>query len=560
MDRRFLLAILLTAVVVLTVPRLFPTPPRPDRPSATATARTPTGDSASVAASVGSQPAAEVPSAQAQAGPVDSVEMAVPVTADTIHLETALARYVFSTAGAKPLQVELLQYESLVDSALADSGHKVRLARENTPLLRYAVAIRGDTVPLDGIAFSADTTAPNAVTFRGALPSGDSVRVQYELGADSYVIDVRGQVEGAGGSQLLVTIVNGLRTEEPDSLDDIRYYAYVVKPVLDDARSVSFQDLDTARAQVETDGPYRWVATKNKYFVLGLLTDSSAQGFSGARLVPTPRAKRDVARDAAATISYALPDDGSFSFETYAGPQQYKRLTELGREFTNVNPYGGFFAGMIQPFATAVMKLLLWMHDALKLSYGWVLIVFGIAVRVVLWPLNQTAMRTQLKLQALQPEMKVIQTQYKTDMQRQQQEIMLLYKKHGMSPATPIMGCLPMLIPLPFLFALFFVFQNTIEFRGVSFWYLSDISQKDPYYILPTVMAGSMFLLSWIGLKAAPPNPQAKILAYLMPAVLFIVLRNMAAGLNLYYAVQNMAAIPQQWLIARERKKVMPKP
>jgi YidC/Oxa1 family membrane protein insertase len=491
---------------------------------------------------------------QAQVGAGDSATILAPITADTIHVATALARYAFSTAGAKPLQVELAQYASL-----ADSGRQVRLAREGTPLLRYAVAIRGDTVPLDGIAFTADTSARNAVTFRGALPSGEPVTVQYALGEDSYVINVRGQVEGAGGSQLLVTVANGLRTEEPDSLDDIRHYAYVLKPAQDDARSVPFQDLDTARAQVETDGPYRWVATKNKYFVLGLLTDSTAQGFSGARLVPTLRAKRDPARDAAATVSYALPDDATFTFELYAGPQQYKRLNELGRDFTNVNPYGGFFAGMIQPFATAVMKLLLWMHDALNLSYGWVLIVFGIAVRVVLWPLNQTAMRTQLKLQALQPEMKAIQTQYKTDMQRQQQEIMLLYKKHGMSPATPIMGCLPMLIPLPFLFALFFVFQNTIEFRGVSFWYLTDISQKDPYYILPIVMAASMFFLSWIGLKAAPPNPQAKILAYMMPAVLFIVLRNMAAGLNLYYAVQNLAAIPQQWLIARERKKAMEK-
>lgn len=554
MDRRFLLAILLTAVVVLTVPRLLPTPPRADPPPATDTVRQPIRDSVGAASAVDPQTTAEAPTVQAQVAAGDSATILAPITADTIHVATALARYAFSTAGAKPLQVELAQYASL-----ADSGRQVRLAREGTPLLRYAVAIRGDTVPLDGIAFTADTSARNAVTFRGALPSGEPVTVQYALGEDSYVINVRGQVEGAGGSQLLVTVANGLRTEEPDSLDDIRHYAYVLKPVQDDARSVPFQDLDTARAQVETDGPYRWVATKNKYFVLGLLTDSTAQGFSGARLVPTLRAKRDPARDAAATVSYALPDDATFTFELYAGPQQYKRLNELGRDFTNVNPYGGFFAGMIQPFATAVMKLLLWMHDALNLSYGWVLIVFGIAVRVVLWPLNQTAMRTQLKLQALQPEMKAIQTQYKTDMQRQQQEIMLLYKKHGMSPATPIMGCLPMLIPLPFLFALFFVFQNTIEFRGVSFWYLTDISQKDPYYILPIVMAASMFFLSWIGLKAAPPNPQAKILAYMMPAVLFIVLRNMAAGLNLYYAVQNLAAIPQQWLIARERKRAMAK-
>jgi YidC/Oxa1 family membrane protein insertase len=448
----------------------------------------------------------------------------------------------------------LTEYESL-----ADSGQKVRLAREQTPLLRYAFALRGDTIPADAIAFTADTSDPGGVSFRGTLPGGEVVTITYDLAPESYLFTVRGAVEGAGGAQLLVTIPNGLRSEEADSLDDMRNFSYVLKPVAGDARGIPFQDLDTPRAQVEADGPYRWVATKNKYFVLGLLTDSTSRGFAGARVAPALRAKRDPARSAAATFSYLLPDDGTFAFEVYAGPQQYKQLNALGRDFTNVNPYGGFFSGMIQPFATAVMRLLLWMHAALGLSYGWVLILFGIAVRVVLWPLNQTAMRTQLKLQALQPEMQAIQKQYKTDAQRQQQEIMALYKKHGMSPATPIMGCLPMLIPLPFLFALFFVFQNTIEFRGVPFWYLTDISQMDPYYILPTVMAVSMFFLSWIGLRAAPANPQAKILAYMMPAVLFFVLRNMAAGLNLYYAVQNMAAIPQQWLIARERKKMQPK-
>lgn len=545
MDRRFFLAILLTAVVVLTVPRLFPTPQRPTTAAARDTARQSGVDSASRAAPPPVTPAPVQPT-------FDTIP-AAPAS-DTLTIATPLARYWFSTAGARPLQVQLSEYESL-----ADTGERVRLARQATPLLALAVAIRGDTIPLERVIFGADTSAGSGIAFRGNLPTGEQVDVRYALAADSYVLDVSGSVGGGGGAQLLVTMPNGLRTEEPDSLDDVRHYAFVVKPVNDEARSVPFQDLDTVRAQIETDGPYRWVATKNKYFVLGLLTDSAAQGFAGARIAPEPRAKRDLAKSAAATFSYQLPDDGSFRFEVYAGPQQYKRLNELGREFANVNPYGGFFAGLIQPFATAVMRLLLWMHDALKLSYGWVLILFGIAVRLVLWPLNQSAMRTQLKLQALQPEMQVIQKQYKTDMQRQQQEIMALYKKHGMSPATPIMGCLPMLIPLPFLFALFFVFQNTIEFRGVPFWYLTDISQKDPYYILPIVMAVSMFGLSWIGLKAAPPNPQAKILAYMMPAVLFIVLRNMAAGLNLYYAVQNLAAIPQQWFIARERKRAQAK-
>jgi YidC/Oxa1 family membrane protein insertase len=117
-----------------------------------------------------------------------------------------------------------------------------------------------------------------------------------------------------------------------------------------------------------------------------------------------------------------------------------------------------------------------------------------------------------------------------------------------------------MLIPMPFLFALFFVFQNTIEFRGVSFMWLDDISQKDPYYILPVLMGLSMFALSWIGMRGAPPNPQAKMMAYVFPVMMTVFFLNLASGLNLYYAVQNIAALPQQWLIARERAKVSPPP
>jgi YidC/Oxa1 family membrane protein insertase len=113
-----------------------------------------------------------------------------------------------------------------------------------------------------------------------------------------------------------------------------------------------------------------------------------------------------------------------------------------------------------------------------------------------------------------------------------------------------------MLIPMPVLYALYYVFQNTIEFRGVSFLWLADISQKDPYYILPIVMGISMFLLSWIGLRASPQNSQAKMMAYAMPLGMTFLFKNFAAGLNLYYAVQNMAALPQQWMIAQERAKV----
>jgi YidC/Oxa1 family membrane protein insertase len=222
-----------------------------------------------------------------------------------------------------------------------------------------------------------------------------------------------------------------------------------------------------------------------------------------------------------------------------------------------VNPYGGWIPG-VQPFATICMRVLLWIRQTFKVSYGWVLIIFGVTVRFLLWPLNQSAMRSSLKMQRLQPELAEVQKRYQKDPEKQREALVKLYQQHGMSPFSPIMGCLPMLLPMPVLFALFFVFQNTIEFRGVSFLWLPDLSLRDPFYIMPLFMGVSMFVLSWIGMRAAPPNPQTKMMSYMMPAVMTMVLLNFASGLNLYYAVQNVAALPQQWLLTRERMKAAP--
>ena len=267
-----------------------------------------------------------------------------------------------------------------------------------------------------------------------------------------------------------------------------------------------------------------------------------------------------MATNASATVIRPLGPDAGFTFELYTGPQEWRRLIALGRDLQNANPYGGFMQTVVQPFATIVMRILLWMRETLKLGYGWVLVIFGVVVRLILWPLNQSAMRTSIKMQRLQPELAEVQKKYKNNPEKQQAEMMRIYREHDMSPFSMFSGCLPMLLPMPVLFALFFVFQNTIEFRGVSFLWLPDISQKDPYYILPLLMGASMFLLSWIGLRGAPPNPQAKMMAYVFPPMMTVFFLNFAAGLNLYYAVQNIAALPQQWLIARERAKVTPPP
>jgi YidC/Oxa1 family membrane protein insertase len=191
-------------------------------------------------------------------------------------------------------------------------------------------------------------------------------------------------------------------------------------------------------------------------------------------------------------------------------------------------------------------------------NYGWVLILFGVLVRLLLWPLNQSAMRSSIKMQRLQPELMELQKRYKNDPEKQRDAMVKLYQEHGMSPLSPMMGCLPMLLPMPVLFALYFVFTNTIEFRGNSFLWLPDLALRDPFYITPIFMGLSMLVLSWIGMRGVPPNPQSKMMAYMMPAMMTVMFLGFPSGLILYYAVQNVAAMPQQLLLSKERQKAAP--
>ena len=173
---------------------------------------------------------------------------------------------------------------------------------------------------------------------------------------------------------------------------------------------------------------------------------------------------------------------------------------------------------------------------------------------MVLWPLNQKAMRSQLKNMSAAPLMEEIKRKYKDDPQKMQQETLKLYKEQGINPLA---GCVPLLIPWPMLIALFFVFQNTIQLRGESFLWLSDLSAPDPFYILPVFLAVSLFIVQFISMKSsmATANPQMKMMMYILPIMMLVIFWRLASGLNLYYASFNLAMIPQQMLIARERRK-----
>jgi YidC/Oxa1 family membrane protein insertase len=553
MEKRYFLALLLAAAVVAITQIVFPVSqpavqtsttkrdmtvgiPSPSRESSQRSPKVATPDSLLSSASV----------RQTSSG---SIALSGPIEVTTVT--TGRSTYRFANVGAAPVSVDLKEYRNL-----APAGGTVELGIPGQPLLRYALIIGGDTLTLDQVRFHltriGDPAKGGELSYDASV-SNVHVTIAYDLVPDSYVVRIKGQVEGAGnGAYLLTQLPTSLRPAESDTVADLRNLAYSFKPGKENARIVPFAKLDPGEQKLEP-GPLTWAAVKNKYFVLGLLNPQGSS-FSEVSLRGGIRTSK-LATSASATLVKAL-QDGSFAMDLYAGPQQSTALIALGRDFDHVNPYGWrFLQGLVQPIAALCIRLLLWMHQVLQLSYGWVLVIFGILIRVALWPLNQSAMRSSMKMQEIQPKLAEVQKKYKDKPEKQREEIMKVYHNAGASPFTALTGCLPALIPMPVLFALFFVFQNTIEFRGVPFLWLYDISVKDSLYILPVLMGISMYALSWIGLRNAPPNPQAKMMSYMFPVMMTFVLANMASGLNLYYTAQNIAAIPQQWLLARERAR-----
>ncbi len=556
MEKRVVLAVVLTVAVIYLTNVLFPPPPSP------------TGVGPMEADSLVQDP--QVESGNHELGAVtepsiavDSVETgllggAPMLPGDTIVVRSDLYELRFSTLGASLIGARLLEYESY--SVRENGDDRAELVRPGDRLFGYTVAVGGDTASLGDRLFTADR---REITL-GEQTESDSLRLSYEFPGstirfvvmyrfrpDSYLVEVKGRLEGLGdqGWSVLTSLGSGLPTNEKDSDEDFKQLAIVTNGQAGGIESVLFDKIAPAEVITAAGGPFHWVAVKNKYFLVAFVAPEEGPLFGG--LIATGRQEE---HSAGTVTSLPVPagSDG-FEFDAYIGPQVYSRLEAVGQDLEGVNPYGWkWLRPIIRPLVGIVMLILGWMHETLNLAYGWVLILFGVMMRVVLFPLYQKSMRAQMSQMQVQPLMKELKEKYGDDPQKMQTETMKLYKEHGVNPLA---GCLPMMVPMPILFTLFFVFQGTIEFRGVPFLWLPDLSLKDPYYIIPLLMGVSMFLLSWIGQRGMDQdNPQMKMMVYVLPVVFTVMFAGFPSGLNLYYTTSNIASLPQQLYLSKERQ------
>ncbi len=547
-ELRFVLAILLMIGVLFGTNLLFPPPPAPEAP---------------VPAAVESEPRAGEPAESAvtpSSGIATAAEPDPPeVPERRIRVRGPLYEFEFSNYGAQLHSAMLPGFTSF-----ADDGPVQLLLRNGPGALGNRVAVAGDTLDFSAVPFEVSPAEglalveggdPQELSFTFRSPDGMyGFEIRYRFDPASYLIDVRGRVLGVDRGLLLTDLGQGLAFNEARPSDDEQALGYVVNHTQDGIRQRPLRNFEEDRVE---DGPLLWVALKSKYFLAALLAgeDREAERFLGGVFArrPVDLYGGEEPRVSVTAAQSLLPDD-SFAYRVYLGPQDFTRLRAIGGDLEDVNPVGWrWLRPVIQPFAAIITTILIYLHNQLGWGYGWVLILFGVMMRVVLFPLNQKAMRAQLRNTAVAPMVKEIQAKYKNDPERQQKEMMRLYKEHGFNPLA---GCVPMLIPFPVLITLFFVFQNTIELRGVSFLWLPDLSAPDPLYLLPVFLGVSMFLLQWVSMRTMEQvNPQMKMMLWFMPIFMVFIFFQLASGLNLYYATANIATLPQQYWIARERQK-----
>ncbi len=239
---------------------------------------------------------------------------------------------------------------------------------------------------------------------------------------------------------------------------------------------------------------------------------------------------------------------GDANLHGYIGPKDYRHLETIAPMLTDVVEYG-----MITFFARPVFLLLDFLHTYTH-NWGWAIILLTLVVRIILYPLSYKGMVSMQKLKDLTPKMKELQEKYKSDPQKLQMHMMQLYKKHG---ANPLGGCLPLILQIPVFFAIYRVLYNAVELKsaGWMFW-IHDLSLMDPYFILPLLMGISMYLQQALTPNTITDPTQAKIFK-MLPVFFTIFLITFPAGLVLYWTVNNVFSILQQWLINQvlEQKK-----
>ena len=342
----------------------------------------------------------------------------------------------------------------------------------------------------------------------------------------------------------------GLRPSEEKEDEDIAYGSGIISQA-GETEDIQAKDSEKNIAREVFKGQTDWVAIRTKYFMSAIIAKDPGkyatlsehnESFGNRKHTPLY----------SASIGYPL-NVSTISSSIYLGPLDVDYLSQTDVSLDASMNWG--FAP-IRPISKGVLWVLKFMHNKLNLNYGLVLLLFAVLVRLITGPLTKKSYESSQNMQKIQPEIKKIQAKYKGDPQRLNKETMALYKTHKVNPFG---GCLPIMLQMPLLWALFMVFRTTIEFRGAPFMlWISDLSKPDvvltlpfsiPIYgdgvaILPLVMGATLLLT--MRMSSATMDKSQKPVMYFMNGFFILLFNTFPSGLNLYYTAYNMLSFFQQ--------------
>lgn len=401
-------------------------------------------------------------------------------------------------------------------------------------LFKVAAGPRELTEGSDSLQLRLEAPAENGVTVSKVLT--------FKRG--SYLIDVAWEVNNGSAAVIAPHAYFQLQRDEEKPEGEAKMVSTFTGPAVyteaEKYQKVDFSDITKDKAKFAKTADNGWLAMVQHYFVAAWLPQGTvAREFYMKK--PEGDSKAFTAGVIVPVASIAAGAKGGVSVPLYAGPQEQSTLKKLAPGLDLVVDYG-----WLTLIAAPIFWALEWLHGVVG-NWGWAIVVLTILIKLAFFPLSAASYKSMAKMRTITPRLQQLKERFADDRQRLNQEMMKLYQTEKINPLG---GCLPILIQIPVFIALYWALLGAVEMRGAP-WilWIKDLSAADPFYVLPVLMMISMFIQT--KLNPTPPDPvQAKVML-MMPLIFGVMFFFFPAGLVLYWVVNNILSIAQQWKITR---------
>jgi YidC/Oxa1 family membrane protein insertase len=497
-------------------------------------------------------PAAMAPVAGAAPGvpaaPGDVPSSPVAASAERVTVTTDVLRATFDSRGGTLVGLELLAYADAQNEGrpvqlMAQDPTRVYLAQTGLITTRPGVSLPTHLTPMTvrpGPRELADGVGGVSISFETTTANGVGFVKTYRLPRGGYDISVTHALSNGGAEPIEPQLYLQLsRDGNPPPGESSFYFTFTGPAIYTEARKfekIDFGDIADGDARHEKSAEDGWIAMVQHYFTSAwLLPAPQPREFRTARV-------SDNLYSVAMVTPLGVLEPGATRTQQatlYAGPQEEYKLAALAPGLDLVKDYGWF---------TILSKPLFWLLTqlhALLGNWGWAIVALVVVLKAAFYWLNASAYKSMAKMKAVGPRVMEMRERLKDKPQQMQQEMMRIYREEKVNPLG---GCLPILVQMPFFIALYWVLLSSVEMRNAP-WilWITDLSAKDPWFILPVLMTLSSLFQVWLNPK--PPDPMQARLMWFMPLAFGVMFFFFPAGLVLYWLTNNVLSIAQQWWI-----------